>query len=86
MRILLENGSEEWRTGRQDEFVCLDLPGATAQGAVKEVFFLPDIPEGKTDVALKIIPAQTKLFCGSHSLQISTLLVSILSPVSFCLL
>ena len=27
--ILSEDGSEERRAGRQDELVCLDLPGAT---------------------------------------------------------
>jgi len=70
VRVLLENRSEERRTGRQDQLMCLDLPGATAQGAVKEVLFLPDVPEGHTDVALKIIPSQTELLCGSHPRQI----------------
>ena len=66
VRVLLENGSEERRAGRQDELVCLDLSGATAESAVKEVFLLPDLPEGHTDVALKIIPTETKLLIGTH--------------------
>ena len=66
VRVLLENGSEERRAGRQDELVSLDLSGATAKSAVKEVLLLPDLPEGHTDVALKIIPTETKLFTRPH--------------------
>merc|ERR1719341_2005021 len=66
VRILPENGSEEGRASRQDELVCLDLPGTTAESAVKEILLLPDLPEGKADVALKIIPAETKLLIFSH--------------------
>ena len=66
MRVLLENGSEERRAGRQDELVCLDLSGATAKSAVKEVLLLPDLPEGQANVALKIIPTETKLFICPH--------------------
>ena len=62
VRVLLQDGVEERRAGRQDELVCLDLPGATAQGAVKEILLLSDLPECHTDVALKIIPAQAELF------------------------
>ena len=71
MRVLLENRPEERRAGRQNDLVCLQLPGATAQGAVKEVLLLPDLPEGQADVALKIIPAQTKLLIGTHSVIVS---------------
>jgi len=71
VRVLLENGSEERRAGRQDELVCLDLSGATAESAVKEVLLLPDLPEGHTDVALKIIPAKTKLLTGTHQYYMS---------------
>ena len=46
--VLPEDGPEEGRAGGQDELVCLDLPGATAQGAAKEILLLPDLPEGKT--------------------------------------
>jgi len=35
VRVLLQDGFEERRAGRQDELVCLDLPGATAQSDVK---------------------------------------------------
>merc|ERR1719309_1913345 len=73
--ILLENRPEERRAGRQDQFVCLDLPGTTAQGAVKEVLLLPDLPEGQADVALKIIPAQTKLLICTHSSVVSPTLI-----------
>ena len=61
VRVLLQDRPEESRAGRQDQLVCLDLPGATTQGDIKEVFPLPDLPEGCTDVALKIIPTQAKL-------------------------
>ena len=66
VRVLLENGSEERRAGRQDELVCLDLSGATAKSAVKEVLLLPDLPEGQANVALKIIPTETELFICPH--------------------
>ena len=46
VRILLENGSEEWRASRQDELVCLDLSGATAKSAVKQILLFSDLPEG----------------------------------------
>ena len=66
VRVLLENRSEERRTGRQDQLVCLDLPGATAQGAVEEVLLLPDFLEGYTYVPLEIIPTQTELLIVTH--------------------
>ena len=66
MRVLSEDGPEERGAGRQDEFVCLDLSGTTAQGAIEEIFLLSYFPEGNTDVALKIIPAEAKLLAGSH--------------------
>ena len=62
MRVLLQNRPEERRAGRQDQLVCLDLPGATTQGDIEEVFLLSDLPEGCADVALKIIPTKAKLF------------------------
>ena len=65
MGVLLEDGPEEWRASRQDELVCLNLPGTTAQGAVKSIFFLSDISESHTDIAFKIIPSQTKLFIST---------------------
>ena len=66
MWIVSEDSPEERRAGGQDELVCLDLPGATAEGAVKEVLLLPDLPEGQADVALKVIPAKTELLARSH--------------------
>ena len=66
MRVLLKNGSEERRAGRQDELVSLDLSGATAESAVKEVLLLPDLPEGQANVALKIIPTKTEFFICPH--------------------
>ena len=64
--VLLENWSEERRAGRQDELVCLDLSGATAESAVKQILLFSDLPEGQTNVALKIIPAKAKLITGTH--------------------
>jgi len=64
--VLPEDVPEEGGAGRQYQLVCLDLPGPTAQGAVEEILLLPDLSEGHTDVALKIIPAKTKLFTGTH--------------------
>jgi len=61
VRILSKNGPEEGRAGRQDKLVCLDLPGAAAQSAVKEILLFSDLPEGNTDVAFKIIPPQAEL-------------------------
>ena len=61
MRILPEDVPEEGRTGRQYQLVCLDLPGTTTQGAVKEILFFPDLLECQTDVALEVIPAETKI-------------------------
>ena len=69
MRILLQNGSEEGRAGRQDQLVCLDLSGTTAQCAIKEILLLSDFPESNTDVALEIIPAETELFIAAHVLD-----------------
>ena len=66
MGVLLEDGPEEGRAGGQDELVCLDLPGTTAQGAVKEILLPSDLPEGNANVALKIIPAETKLLIFSQ--------------------
>ena len=66
VRVLLENRSEERRAGRQDELVCLNLPGAAAEGAVKEFFVFSDFSKSDTDVAFKIIPPQTELLIGSH--------------------
>ena len=60
--VLLQNGSEERRASRQDELVGLDLSGATAKSAVEEILFFSDLSECHTDVALKIIPSETKLF------------------------
>ena len=64
--ILPEDGPEERRAGRQDELVCLDLSGATAESAVKQILLFSDLPEGQTNVALKIIPAKAKLITGAH--------------------
>ena len=64
--VLLENKPEEWRASRQDELVCLDLPGATAKSAVKQILLLSDLPESRTNVPLKIIPAKAKLITGAH--------------------
>ena len=66
MGVLLEDGPEEWRAGRQDELVSLDLSGATAESAVKQILFISDLPEGETNVALKVIPAKAKLITGAH--------------------
>ena len=65
MRVLSQGCPEKWRASSQDDFVCLNLSGPTAQGAVKEVLLLPDISEGKADVSLKIIPFQAE-FLSPH--------------------
>ena len=44
----------------------LDLPRPTAQVAVKEILLFSEFSESDTDVAFKIIPAQTKIFTGAH--------------------
>ena len=64
--VLPEDGPEEGGAGGQDELVCLDLSGSTAQGTIKEVFLLSDLPEGDANVAFKIIPAETKLLTRTH--------------------
>ena len=46
--------------------MCLDLSGSTTQGAVKEILFFSDLPEGHTDVGLKIIPSKAELFTACH--------------------
>ena len=62
MGVIPQQRPEEGGAGGQDQLVCLDLPGATAQGAVKEIFLFSNLPEGYTDVALKVIPAKAKFF------------------------
>ena len=62
MRVLFQYGTEERRAGRQDQLVCLDLSLATAQSDIEEILLLSDLSKSRTDVALKIIPAETKLF------------------------
>jgi len=66
VRVLPQDGPEEWGAGGQDQFVSLELLGTTTKCAVKEVFLLPDLSEGQTDVALEIIPAETKLLTRPH--------------------
>ena len=62
MGVLLKDWPEEGRARRQDQLVGLDLSGATAKSAVKEIFLFSDLSECYTDIALKIIPSETKLF------------------------
>ena len=66
MRVLLEHRSEEWRAGRQDQLVGLDLSGSTAQGTVKKILFFSDLPESLTYIVLKVIPPQAELFTVIH--------------------
>ena len=70
MRVLAQDASEEWRAGRQDNLVSLDLSGATAESYVKEVLLFSNLPERHTYVALKIIPAKTKLLIRPHGCNI----------------
>ena len=67
MRIPPENISEEGGAGGEDHLVGGDLLLALSacQRHVEEVLVLPDLPEGHTDVAFKIIPLQTELL-GRH--------------------
>ena len=44
--------------------MSLELPGATAQSAVKQILLGPELFESRADVALEIIPLQTELFTG----------------------
>ena len=62
-----ENISEEGGAGGEDHLVGGDLLLALPAGKryVEEVLVLPDLPEGHTDVAFKIIPLQTELL-GRH--------------------
>ena len=59
--IVPEDCSEEWRAGREDDLVGLDLAITDRQGAVEEVFLLPDFAESDADVALKVIPPKAEL-------------------------
>ena len=54
--ILPQDCPEERGAGGQDQLVCLELLGATAKSAIKEVLLLPYFSEGQADVAFEIIP------------------------------
>ena len=60
--VLPEDGPEE---GGQNELVCLDLPGPTAQGAVQEIFLLSDLSGCNTNVALEVNILQLNLCKGA---------------------
>jgi len=66
MWVLSENSSEERRAGGKDQFVGLDLSGATAESAVEEIFLLPNLPESHADVTFKIIPPQAEFLTRHH--------------------
>ena len=77
MWVLFQDGLEEGRASRQYELVCLDLPGPTTDGAVKEILLLP---ESQTNAGLKIISEKTKLFILRH---FSFCLISLKVPYLF---
>ena len=63
MWILPQHAPEEGAAGGQNHLVGLHLVIITSKSYVKEVFVVSQFSEGNTDVALKVIPTETELFC-----------------------
>ena len=83
--VASEDGSEEGRARREDDFVGLDLLVIAGKGHVEKVLVFSQLSEGHTDVAFKVVPPQTKLFCTPHFILLSLTLVSLSSQLlSFC--
>merc|ERR1719186_1369397 len=59
--VATQDVPEEWATGTQNNFVCINLLIITSEGHIKEVFVFSQFPESQTDVGFKVIPSQTKL-------------------------
>merc|ERR1719180_267729 len=81
--VASKDGSEEWRAGGEDDFVSLYLLIIAGKGHVKKVLVFSQLSEGDTDVAFKVVPPQTKLFCTPHFNLLSLTLVSLSSQL-FC--
>ena len=63
--------------------MSLDLFVVAGKSDIEEVLVLSQLSEGHTDVAFKIIPPQTKLFCAPHVTVLS--LTAVRPPlVLFC--
>ena len=67
---ILENCLKESRAATKYEFVSLELPGATAEGAVKQILLVSDLPEGSADVGLEVVPPQAELLPRSHFVEL----------------
>ena len=52
---------KKWTTGTENNFVCLQLFVITSESNVKELLLIPDVSKSRTNVSLKIIPAETEL-------------------------
>ena len=61
MWVSLENSSEEWRTCGENHFVCLQLVPLTGQRHVKKVLVVPQLFEGRTHVALELVPLEAEI-------------------------
>ena len=81
--ILFKYLPEERRAGRENQFVSLELFGAHSDGAVEQVLLLSDLPEGRADICLKVVPSKTELFTRSH-FGINFYLAGLESPLSLC--
>ena len=55
-----ENFSEEGTAGSNDDFVSLQLGVLTSEGHIKEIFLLPEVPEGGAHVGLEVVPAEAE--------------------------
>ena len=66
MWIVSEDSPEERRAGRQDELVRLDLSVATGERHVEKILFIAYFAECDTNVALEIVPSETKLLRRPH--------------------
>ena len=62
--VASEDGSEEGRARREDDFVGLDLLIITGQSHIEEVFVVPQFTERCGDVGFKVVPPKAELFRG----------------------
>jgi len=68
---------EEGRAGGEDDLVRTQLVLLARQGHVEEVLVLAKLTEGNRDVALEVVPTETKLLRGRHGENKSLVLPTI---------
>jgi hypothetical protein len=69
--VALENLSEMWRAGRQDDPVRPDLWFLGGQGDIKEVGTGPQVLEGVGDVGAVVVPPKAILVGCAHLVAVN---------------